>query len=247
MLRARTNATNETRKVGEQSGGDGAVPYQAEIRCECAFTCMNAVSRKNLTDARAVVANHVRTALDTGAALGGVIGIAPSRRMIVTRMWGVSDPQRAGRGAKKGAAKWGSLTPHCRFARLRQRRRLATGGKERRRQWYPNSQTSKNMDGPHVRHRSNDARDRPARRFLSRGNGAPEFRFPHPVPLSRVQTRQPGAVLRVREGLGGSRCAYRARRIVPRAAADLDRAGSLSRRATAAGSLTGTNRSDGYM
>jgi len=57
-----------------------------------------------------------------------------------------------------------------------------TGGKERRRQWRPNWQTSKNMDGPHIRHRSNDARDRPPRRFLSRGNGAPEFRFPHLFP-----------------------------------------------------------------
>jgi hypothetical protein len=47
---------------------------------------MNAVSRKDLTDARAVNPNDVRTALDTRAALGGVIGIAPSRRMIVTGM-----------------------------------------------------------------------------------------------------------------------------------------------------------------
>jgi hypothetical protein len=53
MLSARANATNETRKVGKQSGGDGAMPSQAEIRCECAFTYMNAVSRKNLTDALA--------------------------------------------------------------------------------------------------------------------------------------------------------------------------------------------------
>jgi hypothetical protein len=51
MLSARTNATNETRKVGKQSGGDGAMPSQAEIRCECAFTYMNEVFRKNLTDA----------------------------------------------------------------------------------------------------------------------------------------------------------------------------------------------------
>jgi hypothetical protein len=84
---------------------------RAAIRRKCAFTYMNAVSRKNLTDARAVNANDVRTALNTGAALRGVTGIAPSRRMIVTCMWGVSDPLRAGRGAKKGAAKWGSLTP----------------------------------------------------------------------------------------------------------------------------------------
>jgi hypothetical protein len=47
----------------------------------------------------------------TVSAFGGITGIAPSRRMIVTCMWGVSDPLRAGRGAEKGAAKWGSLTP----------------------------------------------------------------------------------------------------------------------------------------
>ena len=44
------------------------------------------------TRARAVNANAVRTALDTGAAFGGVTGIVPPRRMIVTCIWGVSDP-----------------------------------------------------------------------------------------------------------------------------------------------------------
>ena len=83
----------------------------AAIRWKCAFTYINAVSRKNLTHGRAVNANPMRTALDTGAAYGGVTDIAPSRRMIVTCNWGVSDSLRAGRGAKKGAAKWGSLTP----------------------------------------------------------------------------------------------------------------------------------------
>jgi hypothetical protein len=56
--------------------------------------------------------NDVRTALDQDAAFGGVTDIALSRRMIVTCGWGVSDPLGAGRGAKNGAAKWGSLTPH---------------------------------------------------------------------------------------------------------------------------------------
>ena len=65
---------------------------RAAIQRKCAFPYMNAVSRKNLTDARAVNPNDVRTALDTGAAFGGVTGIAPSRRMTATCMWGVSDP-----------------------------------------------------------------------------------------------------------------------------------------------------------
>jgi hypothetical protein len=82
------------------------------IRWKCAFTHINALSRKNLTDARAFNANDVSTPLDTGAAFGGITGIAPSRRMIVTCMWGVSNRLRAWRGAKKAAAKWGSLTPH---------------------------------------------------------------------------------------------------------------------------------------
>jgi hypothetical protein len=59
---------------------------RAAIRQKCAFTYMNAVSGKNLTGARAVDANDVRTALDTGAAFGGATGIAPSRRMIMTCM-----------------------------------------------------------------------------------------------------------------------------------------------------------------
>jgi hypothetical protein len=66
---------DETRKVGKQSGGDGTVPFQAETRCECAFTYMNAVFRKNLTAARAQEcerrahrARHMRR-------IGGVAGI----------------------------------------------------------------------------------------------------------------------------------------------------------------------------
>jgi hypothetical protein len=49
MLSERTNVTNETRRVGRQAGDDGAVPSRAWIRCECAFTYMNAVPGKNLT------------------------------------------------------------------------------------------------------------------------------------------------------------------------------------------------------
>jgi hypothetical protein len=38
-----------------------------KIRCECAFTYMNAVFRKNLTQAMAVDANSEDAALDTEA------------------------------------------------------------------------------------------------------------------------------------------------------------------------------------
>ena len=48
------------------------MPSQAEIRCECAFTYMNAVFRKNLTESMAVDANDENAAFDTGGASGGV-------------------------------------------------------------------------------------------------------------------------------------------------------------------------------
>ena len=51
---------------------------RAAIRRKYAFTYMNAVSRKNLTGARAVNANAVRTALDTGAAFA----VSPASRRL---------------------------------------------------------------------------------------------------------------------------------------------------------------------
>ena len=67
----RENERDERDAQGwETVGGDDAVPSQAEIRWKCAFTYINAVSRKNLTDARAVDANDVDTASETGGAFG---------------------------------------------------------------------------------------------------------------------------------------------------------------------------------
>jgi hypothetical protein len=78
--------------------GDDAVPSQVEIRCGCAFTYMNAVFRKNLTDALAVVANDVDTASDTGGALNDGRDIARFCRTNATCIWGVSDPRKPGAG-----------------------------------------------------------------------------------------------------------------------------------------------------
>jgi hypothetical protein len=72
-------------------------------------------------------------ARDTGAAFGGVTSIARSRQMMVTCMWGVSDPLRARRGAKKGAAKWGSLAPVVSLLGCDSGADSDTGGTERRR------------------------------------------------------------------------------------------------------------------
>ena len=51
------------------------MPSQVEIRYGRAFTYMNAVFRKNLTEALAINANDEDTALGTGSALDGVTGI----------------------------------------------------------------------------------------------------------------------------------------------------------------------------
>ena len=56
------------------------MPSQAQIQCECAFTYMNAVFRKNLTDALAVDANDVDAGADTGGALSDVNDRARSYR-----------------------------------------------------------------------------------------------------------------------------------------------------------------------
>ena len=66
---------------------------RAVIRRKCAFTLYErSFPEEPDRRSRAVNVNDVRTAHDTGAAFGGVTGIALSRRMIVTCMWGVSDP-----------------------------------------------------------------------------------------------------------------------------------------------------------
>ena len=109
------------------------MPSQAKIRCECAFTYMNAVFRQNLTESMAVDVNDDHATLDASRALCGATGIALSRRTIVTRTFGVSDPLRAGRGAKKGAAKWGSSRPTVDLLGCNNGVDCDTGGTERRR------------------------------------------------------------------------------------------------------------------
>jgi hypothetical protein len=59
---------------------------------------MNAVSRKNLTDTRAVDANDVDTASETGGAFGDGSDRARFYRTRATTVWGVSDPRELGAG-----------------------------------------------------------------------------------------------------------------------------------------------------
>ena len=92
-------------------GGDGAVPSQAQIQCECAFTYMNAVFRKNLTDALAVDANHADIASHTSGAFGDGRDRARFCRTKATCIWGVSDPYQLKHGAVIGGWQRASLTP----------------------------------------------------------------------------------------------------------------------------------------
>ena len=72
---------------------------------------MNAVFRKNLTDALAFDANQVDTAFDTSGALGDGRDRARFCRTAATRIWGVSDPLPTGPGTRSGGWQRGSLTP----------------------------------------------------------------------------------------------------------------------------------------
>jgi hypothetical protein len=84
---------------------------------------------------------------------------------------------------EEGGSQMGVARPAGRSARLRQRGRPETGGTERRPGQSPaNSQTENNMSVAYFRHWSNQARAFQRERFLGLGNGAPEFRFPLPVP-----------------------------------------------------------------
>jgi hypothetical protein len=110
--RSRSSAeNNETRKIGKV-GGDGAVPTQMEIQCECAFSYKNALFQKNLTDARAINANDVDIASDTGGAFNDGTDGARYCWTRATCIWGVSDPRFSGRRTSAGGWQRGSLTPH---------------------------------------------------------------------------------------------------------------------------------------
>jgi hypothetical protein len=54
---------------------------------------MNAVFRKNLTNAIAIDTNHVAIASDISGALGDCSDRARICRTTATRIWGVSDPE----------------------------------------------------------------------------------------------------------------------------------------------------------
>ena len=107
---------------------------RAAIRRKCAFTYMNAVSRKNLTGARAVNANDVRIALDTGAAFGRCHrhhGVSPDDRdMHVGR---VRPPEGRPWGEEGGSQVGVAHAPLSDLLRCDGGADSVTGGRERRR------------------------------------------------------------------------------------------------------------------
>ena len=111
MLSARTNATNGTRRLEDRQEVDGAMPSQAWIRCECAFTYMNAVFRKNLTDTFSVDATAVDTAFGTGRRSRRWHDRARLCRTTVTYIWGVSDPRNWARERRSGGGRGGRSRP----------------------------------------------------------------------------------------------------------------------------------------
>jgi hypothetical protein len=177
--RARLGNSQEV-TAGAASGGDSA-----EVRVHLYERSFPEEPDRH---ARAVNVNDVRTALDTGAAFGGVTGIAPSRRTIVTCMWGVSDPLRAGRGAKKGAAKWGSLTPRWSSGGSDSDPESVTGGTERRRR--PAGGCSRARTSSIDNRQLRDARHRfPERILCHAGERCSRVLVPRPCSPFRVQTR----------------------------------------------------------
>src|SRR5918993_3051443 len=181
----RENERDERDAQGwETVGGDGEVPSQAEIRWKCAFTYMNAVSRKNLTDGCAVDANGrrhcTRQRLRTQRSQRQSAVRPDEREMHLGR-----ERPPAGRAwGEEGGSQMG--VAHALLAALlgcdsgadsRPAAQSAAGLRS------PNSQTAKNMEVAHLRPRAIAHVSVQREQLSPPGNGAPEFRFPHPVPL----------------------------------------------------------------
>jgi hypothetical protein len=108
------------------------MPPQAMIRCECAFTYMNAVSGKNLTALFASMELDASVTQDSGGALRNVTDEARFRRTIATCIWGVSDPRKPSRDRDRGVAEGVAHAPDDRFTAVDGRAHRDAGGTKRR-------------------------------------------------------------------------------------------------------------------
>jgi hypothetical protein len=80
---------------------------RAAIRRKCAFTYINAVSRKNLTDAARLTRTTCAPRSTPAPHSAVVTGIAPTRRTIVTCMWRVSGPLEGRAWGEEGGSQMG--------------------------------------------------------------------------------------------------------------------------------------------
>jgi hypothetical protein len=122
----------------------------------------------------------VDTALDKGCALSDRKDRARFGRTNVKCIGGVSDPRGPGAGRRRGQPIGGRSRP----TGLRQRR-----GLRYRRHRAPPASDPRPLTGKNIEPRLSSARRSAPRtprasHLSGRGNGAPEFRFPHPVPPS---------------------------------------------------------------
>jgi len=183
------------------------VPSQAEIQCECAFTYMNAVFRKNLTEALAVGANGVDDTSDTAGALNDDTDRARSCRTTGTCFWGVSDPENWARDRVRGVEEGVAHAPDNSSTAADRRAHGDTGGTKRRplhRSEIAHSQGHRPIElaANHVRATSrldDELRD-------ERGNTAPASVFSLICINRSPNSSQPG---RWDEGCGGEwDCGY---------------------------------------
>jgi hypothetical protein len=125
----------------------------------------------------------VRTALDTCVAFGGVAGIAPSRRTIETCMWGRERPSEGRTWGEEGGSEMGvahaPLTAPLGCdsgADSRPAAQSAAGDRSEAADWQEDKASS-------IVQRANATFVLRDQSRCQPGNGAPDFWFPHPVPL----------------------------------------------------------------
>jgi len=189
----RENERDERHAQGWETVGrcrHGAVSGGA-FRCECAFTYINAVFRENLTVARAQECEPRAHSARHRRRIRRCHRHRAVSRDDVAMHVGRERPLRAGRGAQKGAAEWGSLTPRCTLCSV-----ATAAPTSDRRHKAPPAADGKPRIGKKmgVRHCAAERCDPVLRETvrLSAGNGAPEFRVPHPVPSEVSSDPLPG-------------------------------------------------------
>ena len=101
-------------------------------------------------------------------------------------------PLRAARGAKKRTAKWGSLTPRLALCSAATAARTAKPAAQNAAGVRPEAADQQEHRASIVVKKAIRAVHSLNDSCVTQGNGAPEFWFPHPVPLLESRHGQPG-------------------------------------------------------